>query len=139
MKKAFWFGVFLMAWSGSAVADHLDDMRKENRRLARQAGYTRETHNIGYGQLNSGGTAIHRFTLDRNRSYRIYGDCDEDCSDLDFTLYDENGNIVADDELNDDVPIVDIRPRRTARFKLEVNMHRCSVNPCRYAVQIFSK
>lgn len=138
MKRTV-LGMMLALFAVNLSAGHLDDMEKENRRYARQAGYHTESHDIARSELNQGDSRTHRFTLNRNTSYRIYGDCDEDCSDMDFVLYDENGNVVADDELDDSVPIVDVRPRRTARYALKVTMHRCSVEPCAYAIQIFRK
>lgn len=131
--------VVLALFATNLSADHLDDMEKRNRRYARQAGYHTESHERYRGRLNQGASHTHSFVLDRNQSYRIYGDCDGDCSDMDFVLYDEYGNVVAEDELSDSVPIVNVTPRRTARFSLKTTMHRCSINPCVYAVQIFRK
>lgn len=138
MKKLC-LGILLAFGAATLSADHLDNMEKENRRYARQAGFNTESHRLVRSELNQGQTRTHTLNLDRNVAYRIYGDCDEDCSDMDFVLYGPNGKVAAEDELDDDVPIVDITPRQSGRYELKVTMHRCRVEPCSYAVQTFSK
>ena len=77
------------------------------------------------------------FTLKRGGTYAIVGVCDEDCRDIDFELYDENGNSVEVDRDTDDYPIVEITPRWTGKFRLEVDMYSCSTSYCYYGVGVF--
>lgn len=65
--------------------------------------------------------------------------CDQDCSDIDMALY--VGDVpIADDNLADDVPIIEIGPAvSSANFRLKVSMYSCSVEPCFFGVAMFTK
>jgi hypothetical protein len=71
--------------------------------------------------------------------YRLAGVCDRDCSDLDLVLYDPNNQQVAQDTSNDDHPIVAVRPAVSGRYTIQVQMYRCAVAPCYYAVALYAK
>ena len=98
-----------------------------------------ETHNPEIDRLDDGGSNSFRFSLEEGRTYRVASVCDADCSDLDLTLYDENDNEISRDISTDDVPIVEASPSRTGRFRLQVDMHSCSSNPCYYGISIFGQ
>lgn len=77
-------------------------------------------------------------TLYRGISYQIIGVCDSDCSDIDMFLYDDNGNMIDSDESSDDIPIVQVTPRWTATFEVELNMYQCSSSYCYYGIGVFA-
>jgi hypothetical protein len=89
--------------------------------------------------LGQGAEESYSLTLRSGWTYQILGVCDNDCSDLDLKIIDENGNTIAEDELADDAPIVEVTPKWTGKFTLEVNMYRCREAPCYYAVSVFGK
>jgi hypothetical protein len=89
------------------------------------------------GSLSDRRSESWSFTLLRDRTYRFDGACDQDCSDLDFELYDENGNLVDSDLLLDDFPVVTVTPSRSGRFRLRVTMASCDVSPCGYDVDLY--
>ena len=89
--------------------------------------------------LNDGGSRQHTIRLTGGVTYAIVGECDEDCSDLDFELFDAAGNPVDDDLAVDDTPVVQVTPRRTGTFTLRVKMASCSTSPCFYGVGIFNQ
>jgi hypothetical protein len=103
-----------------------------------QAGYTL-THRIYTGSLNDGGAEIVQLDLDVGMEYQIMGACDEDCSDLDFTLYDGAGNVVDSDMLEDDYPVVSVAVSRSGVFRVRVSMAACSAEPCRYGIGVFGR
>jgi hypothetical protein len=84
--------------------------------------------------LNNGATATHFINLNANVSYTIGAVCDEDCTDIDMSLYDENGNLVSEDVLEDNYPVVNVAPIRNAQFRLVLSMFACSIEPCRYQI-----
>jgi hypothetical protein len=88
------------------------------------------------GMLNHGYYRVHNVTLHEGVEYTFVGACDRDCSDLDLQLYDENGNLIDEDLLRDDVPIVSVTPEWTGRFYVKVIMAECSVNPCGYTIVV---
>lgn len=97
------------------------------------------THHIYTGALNDGGAEMVDLDLDVGMEYQIMGACDEDCSDLDFTLYDGSGNVIDSDMLDDDFPLVSVTVSRSGIFRVRVSMAACSAEPCRYGIGIFGR
>ena len=104
-----------------------------------KAGYTRSNHERGFDKLNSGETDSFRVNLRQGYQYKIMGVCDKYCKDLDFKLFDDNGNQVSSDSSADSMPIVDVAPKWSATFKLQVNMYNCTRNPCFYGLTVMRK
>jgi hypothetical protein len=69
--------------------------------------------------------------------YRFVGECDVNCSDLDFEVFDLNGNSIDVDYGSDDTPVVSLTPTYTTRFRLHVVMANCAASYCGYAVGMF--
>ncbi len=78
-------------------------------------------------------------TLHAGRRYALVGVCDSDCKDLDLALYDANGEQVDSDIQNDDVPIVQVTPRETQRYRVKVIMANCQTSPCWYGIGVYGK
>lgn len=114
----------------------LDVQLREARNLYLPAGQTIVRGPLG-GSLGTGGTINYSFQFVAGRSYTILGVCDNDCSDLDITLYDPNGNQVAEDILTDDKPVASITARRSGRYRATVAMASCSTEPCYYALAAY--
>ena len=106
--------------------------------LARDNGYS-STHSRYSGQLDAGQDETVTIDLDAGVSYLIIGQCDGDCSDIDLWLYDENGNLIEEDVLEDDTPIVEVTPIRSARFTVRTRMVTCDVEPCYYGIGVFGQ
>jgi hypothetical protein len=101
-------------------------------------GYS-ETHSVYTNHLNAGDSHNTSFALRSGMTYLISGVCDQDCTDLDILLYDSDGNLIADDQKEDDHPLVSVTPIRTGEFTIKIKMIRCSVAPCYFGTQIFGK
>ena len=86
------------------------------------------------GSLPHGRFRTHAVTLRGGVEYTFVGACDRDCSDLDLQLYDQNGVLVDQDLLEDDVPVVSVTPEWTGPFTVKVIMASCSVSPCVYRI-----
>lgn len=78
-------------------------------------------------------------TLSAGVEYQILGVCDNDCNDLDLTLYDRRGKAITTDVEVDDTPVLLHTPSQTGNFEIEVIMVGCDVSPCFYGVGIWSK
>lgn len=78
-------------------------------------------------------------TLQGGVSYQIVGVCDDDCNDLDLTLYDPDGNPVATDIETDATPVLLFTPDETATCNIEVHMVGCTVPPCYYGVGVWAQ
>lgn len=97
------------------------------------------THDVVSGKLGEGDSKQYNFQLRKGKEYRILTACDGNCSDMDGKLLDENGNTVSKDFDSDDLPMLEADPKWTGDFTLKLTMHRCSKEPCDYAVAIFGK
>ncbi len=91
------------------------------------------------GQLPQGQFASVPVNLQAGGDYRIIGVCDNDCSDLDLVLYDENNNVISQDNLTDATPIVSVAPQWTGAFTVNAVMHNCTVQPCYYALVLYGR
>jgi hypothetical protein len=78
-------------------------------------------------------------TLEVGGDYRIIGVCDNDCGDMDLILYDQNNNVVSQDNLQDATPIVSVAPQWTGPFTVQAVMHNCTVAPCYYALVLYGR
>ena len=87
--------------------------------------------------LGRGGTDRYSVTLTSGRSYKLVGVCDNDCTDLDIRLFDQNNNLIDEDTLTDDKPVVSVTPRWTGPFRMEVVMASCSTQPCFYQIAVY--
>lgn len=91
------------------------------------------------GSLDSSEEDSHWITLFRGDSYTFLGACDDDCGDLDLTLYDEDGDQIDVDTSIDAIPTVSVSPRRTGDYRVVVKMYSCSIEPCYYSVGVYSR
>jgi hypothetical protein len=134
-----------MLVSTTAAALPQDEWVAQVRRLLQTAGQTFEsrgysmTHRIYTGSLDQGANEMVSLDLQIGTQYQIMGACDNDCSDLDFVLYDAGGNQVDQDVELDDVPIVSVTPSRSGTYRVKVTMATCKAEPCRYGIGVFGK
>jgi len=91
------------------------------------------------GALAGGAATKVPIDLVEGVAYRIVGVCDHDCPDLDLALFDPDGEEVAGDFMEDDLPILSHRADTTAEHSVEVIMVACSVNPCSFRIETFSQ
>jgi|GEM_PF-1363901 len=93
-----------------------------------------------YINLMEGGMVDNlKIPLDAGVNYAIIGVCDQDCTDLDFILYDDNGNQIGTDREVDNFPVVTVNPRWSATFTLKVDMYQCGHAPCYFGVGVFGE
>jgi hypothetical protein len=92
--------------------------------------FTGELHNRTYTTLS--------VTLRAGVTYALVGVCDNDCSDLDFRLFDSEGREVVYDTDADDTPLVTVTPSRTQAYQLRVIMASCSAEPCSFGVGLYA-
>ncbi len=85
------------------------------------------------GSLNQGLQWNWPVSLNAGWDYRILGVCDQDCADLDLTLFDQAGVLISQDTSTDDHPLLQSQPAWNGPFTIQVTMYNCSVPPCYYA------
>ncbi|HEX8386633.1 MAG TPA: hypothetical protein VF576_10635 [Rubricoccaceae bacterium] len=99
-------------------------------------GYSRDRA-YSTASIDEGVERVWTVQLRRGADYVMTGACDSDCSDIDFWLYDPNGDLVDSDTAADDIPVVRVSPGRAGTFRLRVLMASCSVEPCAYGFGVF--
>ncbi|AFY44986.1 hypothetical protein [Nostoc sp. PCC 7107] len=110
---------------GAAIATDLD-------------GYTL-THKPTIDTLREGRSHYINVNLRADTSYGIVGVCDRDCRDLDISLYDDRGNLIASDLQDDDIPMISLNPDRSGRYQIQVDMANCNANTCYYGIGVFGQ
>ncbi|BAB72718.1 MULTISPECIES: hypothetical protein [Nostocaceae] len=101
-------------------------------------GYTL-THEPTIDTLREGRSHYINVNLRAGISYGIVGVCDSDCQDLDISLYDHRGNLIASDLQDDDIPMISFNPSRSGRYQIQVDMANCNANTCYYGVGVFGQ
>ncbi len=71
--------------------------------------------------------------------YRVLGVCDQNCRDMDVAVYDKSGATVAQDNANDDHPVVAVAPAANGQFTIQAQMFQCSAQPCYYALILYGR
>ena len=66
----------------------------------------------------------------------IAAECDMDCSDIDMWLYDASGNMIDEDVLEDDFPILEVTPTSSAQYSVRIEMFACSIEPCGFQIAV---
>ncbi|MBZ5492438.1 MAG: hypothetical protein LAO76_16030 [Acidobacteriia bacterium] len=81
------------------------------------------------------------YRLQAGRAYLFIGVCDKDCSDLDFTLFNQNRSVVAIEMVSNShgVPIFAFAPQQTGTYYLRATMQQCRTRGCYWGVDIFRK
>ncbi|MFU7529591.1 hypothetical protein [Qipengyuania sp. ASV99] len=122
----------------SSYEEEVNRLLNLTQNIANSRGFS-SSHARYNGQLRNSEERTVTLDLNSGTSYMMIAQCDRDCSDIDMWLYDENGNLIDEDVLVDDTPIVEVTPIRSARFSLRTRMITCSVEPCYYGVGVYAQ
>lgn len=94
----------------------------------------------GYIYAGSGHYQDAEYYLESGYTYAFAGACDEDCKDMDFLLYDPDGNKVASDTAADDHPVVGITAGVSGTYTVRATMPKCDAPiGCYWAIQGLGK
>lgn len=89
-------------------------------------------------QIAQGQDGAQTITIAAGFDYAITSICDVNCTDLDLTLFDAAGNVLASDTAPDDTPIVRFTPPEDGEYHLTVRMAACSANVCTFATRLYA-
>lgn len=90
----------------------------------------------GGHQLAQGATGEMDFEV-QGGTYMIVGVCDESCSDIDIRLTTASGELVGEDVLEDDTPVVTFEATPGAVYHAVVGMAACGVETCLSRVKVY--
>lgn len=71
-------------------------------------------------------------------NYRVYGACDNECSDVDMEIYGADGHLVDRDVGADDTPYVQITPTTSGRAYVRIWLYACQHEPCYVGARLVS-
>jgi len=92
------------------------------------------------GSLSEGQSEDLSIRLPAGSDIAIFGTCDNECSDLNFMLFSDEGRLLDDDTTDDDIPLVVHETGGSAdRYTLRVEMVSCSIAPCYYALGVYRR
>jgi hypothetical protein len=94
------------------------------------------TDHYEVGQLATGKVDRLSVTLERD-NYIVVGVCDDDCIDLDIYVLDSDGDIIAQDILDDAEPMPEFEVTRRGTYHFGTSMESCSTDTCIYALKLY--
>jgi hypothetical protein len=121
----------------SPFARELARQLAQGEQVLAQHGYSRAAGPFA-GGLEQRAQRRFPVTLRAGQDYRVLGVCDSRCGDLDMRLLDMNDAVIAVDNMTDDVPVLQIRPRATGVHTIEVTMYQCAATPCYFAFNVYA-
>jgi hypothetical protein len=82
-------------------------------------------------EIIEGESTTHTFRLDPEKSYFVYGACDDDCGDIDMVGEDEDGEWVDEDTEDDYKPILIILPGESGdSLTVTLDLVTCDTDIC---------
>lgn len=89
-------------------------------------------------EISEGDSFTHTFTLDPEKSYFVYGACDDDCSDIDMLGEDADGGWVDEDLEEDDMPILIVLPGESGdSLTVTLDMVACETDVCVFGIGLY--
>ena len=93
---------------------------------------------IIFDEIPEGESATYTFNINPRKSYFVYGACDDDCYDIDLLGEDRDGDLVALDDDDDDIPLLIIMPGETGRsLTVTLDMAGCDTDVCVYGIGLY--
>lgn len=79
----------------------------------------------------------YEITLDGGREHVIVVVCDDDCDDVDVSLYSKSGDLIDKDDDNDGTAIITGVTTYTGRYYLNIELSDCDADPCAVAANAY--
>ena len=111
-----------------------------------QAMHTAITETVPYdiqkyvvGKLTVSADDKWTFNINKGFEVTVIGACDADCTDLDIQILDAAGNVIVQDVLVDDRPVVTFTANANGQFTVVATMVLCSAEPCFFGFGLMTK
>lgn len=135
---AMLFIVFLLPYAVGAqsYAQQVWDQLQEQYDSITSSGEYELLHYV-IGKINDGESDYWTYDFYSDEEYIIVAACDYDCSDIDLSITDFDGETLWEDTDSDDLPYIKFSPSDSDEYDVEVHMYACSENPCYFGFGIF--
>jgi hypothetical protein len=90
-------------------------------------------------RLSAGSNFTYSSQMNQGGRYLVTGACDQDCTDVDISVANEAGTLIARDEKSDALPEVLVVPSANGKYTVTVTVVECSNEPCYFGLGIFSE
>ena len=141
MKKFAVLGLVALIAAPAALAapngSWLPEAQQFNRQAVRSKDESARQADLFQGAAKVSETKNHQVQLTAGKYYTFFADCDRDCDNIDLTLKSADGNVIKEDNDDDDSPIFGWRANRTGSYTLTVTMPKCDTEQCEYSSQVF--
>lgn len=105
--------------------------------ILQDEGFGRELHRQ-FGSLDAESSEEIRISLPPNTEIAILAVCDNECDNIDLVLFDASGDLIDEDRLSDDVPVVEVTTGASAEdYVLRVGVVTCTIAPCYYSFGVY--
>lgn len=89
-------------------------------------------------ELEEDGSTEFYFDIDPDKTYFVYGACDDDCSDIDLEAHDADEAFVDSDTEDDDAPMLTILPGESGdELHVVVSLSACETDVCVVGVGLY--
>ncbi len=122
--------------SGSNTDPSLQQAQQTNVETVRSTDPDAHVFLLRQQRLAAGQSHTEQLNLTAGKVYTFYGDCDNQCSNIDLIVR-HNGRIVIQDVLGDSVPLFSYRAPRSGRYSVTLPMKECSSDTCAASIHIF--
>jgi hypothetical protein len=136
MKRLIALVTIFILFSNVSSAASLEDMYREQvtryvnnsdaTSSMRAFGFRDDALNVGYIVDSPGRYFDVTYRLKRGYVYAFDGACDDDCRDVDLTLYGPNGNKVAEHIAGDDNPSIWIFTAEDGQYRVRATIPTCN-------------
>jgi hypothetical protein len=92
-----------------------------------------------HGTLGARGNGSATLTLEAGVRYAFRAVCDGDCSDIDLQLVDPSGQRLANDNRDDDTPLLEFTAPAAGAYQVNVAMFRCQTASCVWGAQLYRR
>ena len=89
------------------------------------------------GRVSTGKETRFTVQLIGEINYAIMGACDENCSELNLTLNNANGERIALDETQDGMPVISFTPPSSSGYQITAIIDECQTENCEFGILLF--
>lgn len=88
------------------------------------------------GILRPSQSTSQRLVLRTGMEYQIIGMCDDNCVDLNLSLYNSSGELLSTDSAPDDLPLLAYSPPVTGEYRVRISMRQCREQACFFGTYV---
>jgi hypothetical protein len=89
-------------------------------------------------RMSNGDQVVYTFDIDAEKTYRVYGACDDDCSDIDLFAADASDQVINWDIVDDAAPILLIEQGDAGgTLTIGVSVEECEADQCVTGVGVY--